>query len=316
MVVSFTVSADKSDSPMNEDTAAAGVTESERYLASLCRRAFLRLWSYQNLYRDQRAHPTGEGKELCDLLVIFGNDVIIFSDKECAVRPGKAPEIAWRRWYQKAVLESVRQVVGAERWLISHPDRVFLDRACQVPLPIDLPTSPTIHRVVTCRGIVEASRQKWHGGSGSLCVTNRPLVACLEEPFVLGSFDDDGRMVHVLDEVALDCVLATLDTISDFCGYLRRKEALFRALQGVWAAGEEELLGYYLGRFDPASGGHDFVRDQGIYSMVFEEGMWQGWRGSLAREAWESANEVSYCWAEALLRSSPGLLARSSPPSA
>jgi hypothetical protein len=103
-------------------------------------------------------------------------------------------------------------------------------------------------------------------------------------------------MVHVLDEVGLDCVLATLDTVSDFCSYLRRKEALFRGASGVWAAGEEELLGYYLKHFDPATGAHDFVRDDGIDVMVFEEGIWTSWLTSAAREAWTRANEISYSW--------------------
>jgi hypothetical protein len=116
-------------------------------------------------------------------------------------------------------------------------------------------------------------------------------------------------MVHVLDEVALDCVLATLDTASDFCAYLRRKEALFRSTSGVWAAGEEELLGYYLKRFDSKSGAHDFVRDKGVDVMVFEEGMWKDWLTSLAREAWTKANEISYSWDNLIEKFSHHILA-------
>ncbi len=51
------------------------VTPSESYLSQLCRRAFLYLWSYPNLYRDQGHRGEGHGKELCDLLVVFGNDL-------------------------------------------------------------------------------------------------------------------------------------------------------------------------------------------------------------------------------------------------
>jgi hypothetical protein len=56
-----------------------GLTESERYLANLCEKSFLSLWSYPNVFRDQgRNEGKGDGKELCDLLVVFDRDVIIF----------------------------------------------------------------------------------------------------------------------------------------------------------------------------------------------------------------------------------------------
>jgi hypothetical protein len=58
--------------------------ESEAVLADLCHRSFLSLWSYPNPYRSNGLQTHGEGKELCDLPVIFGQQVIIFSDKSCA----------------------------------------------------------------------------------------------------------------------------------------------------------------------------------------------------------------------------------------
>ena len=53
---------------------ARGLTASEQLLAELCEKSFLSVWSYPNLCRKQ-------GKELTDLLVVFGDDVILFSDK-------------------------------------------------------------------------------------------------------------------------------------------------------------------------------------------------------------------------------------------
>lgn len=59
-----------------------GATASERYLGSLARKAFLSLWSHPNVYTDENKKAgKGVGTELCDLLVVFGNDVLIFSDK-------------------------------------------------------------------------------------------------------------------------------------------------------------------------------------------------------------------------------------------
>ena len=64
-----------------------GTTKSERTLTRLARKAFLSLWSYPNVYSDEgRSNGKGDGKELVDLLVVFGNDVLLFSDKDCAFR--------------------------------------------------------------------------------------------------------------------------------------------------------------------------------------------------------------------------------------
>src|SRR6202034_3009400 len=60
-----------------------GVTPAERYLKALCDGTFLSLWSFPRIYRDQGKSGVLE-KEVCDLLVVFGNHVLIFSDKACA----------------------------------------------------------------------------------------------------------------------------------------------------------------------------------------------------------------------------------------
>ena len=51
-----------------------GFTPTEMNLAALADKIFLNLWSCPNLFNN-------EGKELCDLLVICGDDILIFSDK-------------------------------------------------------------------------------------------------------------------------------------------------------------------------------------------------------------------------------------------
>lgn len=280
---------------------SAGVTESERYLTRLCGKVFLSLWSYPNLYRDQGNGGKGDGKELCDLLVVFGRDVLIFSDKHCRLRMAGDEKISWGRWYRDAVLNlrSAKQVAGAERWLLQQPKRVFTDPACTIPLPIDLPAEPIFHRIVTCRGAAEASRSTW-GGTGSLFVTNHDLVACAEDPFRLGSFDERRRMVHVFDEVALDSVLGTLDTVSDFVRYLTKKETFYRKYDSVSVAGEEELVGRYLMSQAP-EGGHDFVlpiEETGSKPthIVLDESSWDWWQKSKQRQAKAEADKASYRW--------------------
>ena len=51
-----------------------GITEGEKLVAKLCEKSFLKLWSYANLYKEP-------GKELCDNFILFGNTIILISEK-------------------------------------------------------------------------------------------------------------------------------------------------------------------------------------------------------------------------------------------
>ena len=93
---------------------AEGVTPAERYLQRLCQHSFLSLWSYSSLYKNQKANATGDGKELCDLLVLFGDDVLIFSDKDCAFKDTGNLGLDWTRWFRKAIADSAQQAWRVE----------------------------------------------------------------------------------------------------------------------------------------------------------------------------------------------------------
>jgi hypothetical protein len=73
---------------------AKGVTESERYLSRLCHHSFLSMWSYPGIFRDQgKIGGKGDGKELCDLLVVFGKR---HQDQCRQIRPRPPYEDFWR----------------------------------------------------------------------------------------------------------------------------------------------------------------------------------------------------------------------------
>ena len=96
-------------------TKQDGVTDAERYLHRLGTRSFLSLWSYPGVYRNT-GPAGGHGEEVCDLLVVFRNYIIIFSDKDCAFPDKGNLRVDWSRWYRRAILESANQVWGAERF--------------------------------------------------------------------------------------------------------------------------------------------------------------------------------------------------------
>jgi hypothetical protein len=279
-----------------------GLTDSERYLARLCRNSFLRLWSWPNLFRDQRAGSKTEGKELCDLLVAFGRHIFLFSDKYCAYPSTGNPKLDWSRWFRRAVWDGAQQIWGAERWLREHPDRVFCDRACKRPLPICLPpaSEALFHRVVVAHGAGERCRDT-HGGNGSLMIRldiiGKKHFQPVEEvePFVVGALDPARGLVHVMDDFTLGTLLETVDTAADLADYCEAKEQLFTSGRHVWAAGEEELLARYLQEVD-ASGRHTFAIPDGVKAVGFDEGLWQNFRDRPERLAQIEANRSSYAW--------------------
>ncbi len=270
-------------------TKSSGGTPTERYLEALCERNFLSLWSYPRPFRDQ-----GGGKELCDLLVVMGDDVIIFSDKHCLLEPKKSLELDWKRWFRSAVSEAADQAWGAERWLRNNPDRVFIDPECQHPLAIPRGDSVRFHLVVTVHGVAEACRAML-GGTGSLMVHSGVSgVDAHSQPFVVGDLDPIRTFVHVFDDTSMEIVMSTLDTASDFLQYLRRKEAFLRS-RTVIASGEEDILGYYLMHAD-GDGKHSFVEAEDAHLVVIENGWWEDFENSEQRTRQIEFDKVSYRW--------------------
>lgn len=280
---------------------AEGGTAAERHLAKLANRSFLNLWSYPNPFRNQKQSGKGDGKELCDLLVVCGLHVIIFSEKTIAWPPGDV-DLAWRRWAKRALRDSAKQAKGAERWIAEHPDRIFLDRECKVPFPIGLPSPDEriVHRVIVARGASEACKKFRADPLGRFVI--RPAICDSDhwsenaEPFAIGDIDPSGSFVHVIDEDALDIVLGELDTIRDFTDYLERKTAFVRSGRLIEAHGEENLLAYYAVRINDR-GDHDFVSSsEGGDQIRIDHHHYRRLSGDLRYIAKKEADKVSYVW--------------------
>lgn len=296
-------SVEQCETPWGQVLDAEGATASERYLVHLARRAFLSLWSYPNVYTDEGRRDSGHGKELCDLLVVFGDDVLLFSDKHCQFIPHEDPNVAWSRWYRRAIEKSAKQLAGAEAWLKRFPNRLYLDPGCKTPLPIKLPepSRRRVHLVAVTRGSAEASREYWgNGSSGTLMInTKLTLRDHYTSPFQIGWVLPNRRFVHILDETTLDVVLQELDTISDFVTYLRKKQE-WMTTPGIdfVIPGEEELVASYLVRFDQEKQEHFFFDVPNGALVVLREGDWTTLLASKRYRNRRKANEISYLWDE------------------
>lgn len=280
-------------------------TESEKYLTNLCRRSFLSLWSYPNLFTDEgRIANKGSGRELCDLLVVFGDNVIIFSDKHCVCKDTGDASVDWPRWYRRAVSASFSQIYGAESWLRRFPNRIYLDANCTTPFPLKVPAGveTRFHRIAVTKGSLDPC-QKFFGGKslGSLRISTDPAAGTAGYfPFTVHVGEPGRQFVHVFDEYTLDVLFGELDTVSDFLAYLGKKERFLRGSGRVVSVdGDEQLLGIYLKKLN-ADGEHDIVFPDDIPSDVdfvhLQEGIWEEVSASPQLRAKKEADRISYAW--------------------
>ncbi len=123
-------------------------------------------------------------------------------------------------------------------------------------------------------------------------------------PFAIGQIDPSKGFVHVLDDTSLEIVMSTLDTISDFVSYLSKKEALILDGRLGFAAGEDDLLAYYLRNLN-GEGEHDFVIPPGISRIFVDEGLWAEFDRHPQRRAQAEADQISYSW-DALIEAFSG----------
>lgn len=294
----------------NEDNAesvplirAEGITSAERYLKQLCDHTFLSLWSYPGLFRDQGVAEQGIGKEICDLLVVFENHVIIFSDKDCQFPSTGDIKTDWNRWFKKAVYKSAKQAWGAVRWIKSNPNRIFIDQKCSQPFPLKLPDpeEASYHIVVVAHGCEERCREEI-GGSDSLVVNTKAIGrdhyitdSNNGVPFEIGDIDPSKEFVHILTDTSLDIVLRTVDTIFDFTSYLKKKEAFLRCGKPILAASEQDLLAFYLKDIND-EGVHDFIVPSNAQGICITEGQWDNFQQRPERIEQIEVNKISYAW--------------------
>jgi hypothetical protein len=287
--------------PWEKASEVEGTTDSERALTRLAKKAFLSLWSYSNVFTDEgRSNGKGDGKELCDLLVVFGNDILLFSDKECEYHFDTDVRVAWPRWYKRAIEKSANQLAGAEKFAKAFPKRIFLDKHCQAPLPVPLPDAGVARYflIAVTRGAHLAAQQFFgRGSSGSVILSNDIRgKEHYESPFHIGFPLKSGRFVHVLDEMTVDLLLGELDTVPDLVAYLACKEA-FVAKPGVLVSipGEEEILARYMATI--RDGQHALPEiPEDVTSATLPEGDWETYSKSAQRAAKREADKVSYLW--------------------
>lgn len=221
-------------------------TESERFVNGLGTKSFLKFWTWPNLFRDQEG-----GKEICDLIVVFGNDILLISDKEIEFKSEKGELVGWKRWYKDAITKSFKQTKGAERWIRSYPDRLFVDKKCTTKFPINIDLSKAkFHHILVTHGLENILEEKL--GYGSLTFNNDIHLGDTE-PYKIGKINNE-PFVHIFTEKTLKDCLEHFDTTSDFLHYLKVRESFFNLDKDVSINAEGDLISLWYESYDESSG--------------------------------------------------------------
>ncbi len=229
--------------------------QTEEFVFRLCRCLFLSLWSYANPRRE------GSSKELCDMLVVCEPHIVIFSVKNCILDKKLDPKIGLKRWWKKAIDNSVKQLYGAEKNLAQAQCVTRNDGKAGLPLP-------------------SLKERKIHRISVSLGARGRVPIP---------SVDFGKGFVHIWDESFLDVVMHELDTIIDFVNYLDAKERLAENYSGlIIEGGEQNLLAIYL------LNDRNFPEEQP--STTLKGNFWNEFKATPKYRCRMKAQRVSYIW--------------------
>lgn len=228
------------------------MTPSEQYVADLCQKSFLPFWNFPN--------PIGKkNKELCDVLVVCGNYILIISVKDIRVSSHSDKKVQYERWVKKAVEDSAKQIYGAERFLKTADDLFAKNRINKIPLP------PKSNRVILRIAIAFGSKNTF--------------------PLPYGDFGQG--FVHVLDEEATSILLSELDTITDFTKYLIDKEQF---LKGKYFAmpKETDFLAFYIQTA--------LNIDDKVDAIISTDGLWEEYLLSEEYTRWRNLLPQSLIW--------------------
>jgi hypothetical protein len=210
------------------------INRSEEFVYQVCRKSFLSLWSYANPKKDK-------AKELCDILVVCEPEIVIFSVKEIHATSSGNVSVDFDRWRKKAIVGSVKQIYGAERWIKNASHVIRSDGTQGLSIPDN--STRRIHRIAVALG-----------GGGKF-------------PIEFGNFGKG--FVHVLDEKSFITIMRELDTVADFIEYLIAKEQLYSSgIKTIFQGGEEDLLAIYIhhGRKFP----------ENYETLVIGDDLWSG----------------------------------------
>ncbi|HAW59150.1 MAG TPA: hypothetical protein DCX03_09105 [Bacteroidales bacterium] len=163
----------------------------EEFVNEIAYNSFLEYWCYPSP-KDEY----GDKKEICDLLILFGDNLIIVSVKNYEFKD------FYSRYFRRTIDKAVKQIYGAERKLLNKERDIFVKHPKREIERFPKERVKNIYRVIVNLG-----------------------VGVRFYPFNKATKDE--KFITLLDKEAFQTIVRELDTIPDFIEYLRKREELF-----------------------------------------------------------------------------------------
>lgn len=248
----------QSFTPKNKSYFRLKGLHAEEWITELAEKTFISDWCYPN-------PRLPDGKELCDLLIVYDDTAIIWQIKDLKLGDDG-------KYSHREVQKNLRQVIGARRQLVD----------LKTPLTLTNPRRGT--------ELFDPSKIKTVHLISALVGSGEDHSSFMEEY--------KKHTVHVFSREFIEIALNELDTISDFCYYLDKKEHLVRTNTHLMVlGGEKELLGFFLlnnrsfERISRSESGK-------VASAIIDEGIWREFTSRPEVTKRDAHNHISYLWDE------------------
>ncbi len=180
---------------MDDPTKPINSTEKgnmgEEFVNGIAFNSFIEHWCYPSP-KDE----CGDKKEICDLLILFSQTLIIISVKNYEFKD------FYSRYFRRTIDKAVKQIYGAERKLFNSDKDIFIKHPKRQIERFPKEKIKDIHRVIINLG--EGVRF-----------------------YPFNQETKDEKFITLLDKEAFQTIVQELDTIPDFLEYLRKREELF-----------------------------------------------------------------------------------------
>lgn len=176
----------------------------EDFVNGIAFNSFIEHWCYPSP-KDEN----GDKKEICDLLIIFGENLIIISVKNYEFKD------LYSRYFRRTIEKAVKQIYGAERKLFSNDKETFIKHPKRIIERFPRERIKNIYRIIVNLG--EGVRF-----------------------YPFNKETKDEKFITLLDKEAFQTIVQELDTIPDFLDYLRKREDLFADKTVTLLPGEED----------------------------------------------------------------------------
>ncbi len=176
----------------------------EEFVNGIAFNSFIEHWCYPSP-KDE----SGDKKEICDLLVLFGENLIIISVKNYEFKD------FYSRYFRRTIEKAVKQIYGAERKLLNSDKDIFIKHPKREIERFPKEIIKNTYRIIVNLG--EGVRF-----------------------YPFNTETKDEKFITLLDKEAFQTIVQELDTIPDFLEYLRKREELFAGKSVTILPGDED----------------------------------------------------------------------------